>query len=366
MEFSIDIDLCKIRQARLLDVIHAKGLTGAVVFQNAHVQWLTGVYTSPLFCAAAFLDSDGELTLIAPHKIPEEYAADSVERYDAKFHSTMRNDQNLACVQKLAEVIGKQSGPLGVEYSSYGIHSRELIADRVEDIEPDLLYFRRRKDADELAKIQHAINATEKMYVRAREIIRPGITEIEVFNELQSVAVEHFGEAMTGTGNDYQCGSRGGLPRNNREAQPGELYILDLGPAFRGFYADNARTIAVSDPTEDQTKAWEYIMKAFEHVESEVRPGKSCKGVFEEVQEILDQSPVGVFNHHLGHGIGMFPHEAPHLNPNWDDTFEVGDVFTAEPGLYDVELLKAGMRIENDYVVTESGVQKLTDFPLNL
>ena len=88
--------------------------------------------------------------------------------------------------------------------------------------------------------------------------------------------------------------------------------------------------------------------------------------MFEEVQEILDPSPDGVFNHHLGHGIGLAPHEGPHLNPNWDDVFEVGDVFTAEPGLYDPTRLKAGMRLENDYLVTEQGVELLTPFNLGL
>jgi Xaa-Pro aminopeptidase len=58
----------------------------------------------------------------------------------------------------------------------------------------------------------------------------------------------------------------------------------------------------------------------------------------------------------------LFPHEAPHLNPHWDDYFEEGDVFAAEPGLYDPEQLRAGMRIENNYRVTNSGVELLTPF----
>ena len=58
------------------------------------------------------------------------------------------------------------------------------------------------------------------------------LDEIEVFNRLQSAAVEEFGEMIVPhTGNDYQCGARGGHPRNNRQAAEGELYILDLGPA---------------------------------------------------------------------------------------------------------------------------------------
>ena len=106
-------------------------------------------------------------------------------------------------------------------------------------------------------------------------------------------------------------------------------------------------------------------MKVFEHVERVVKPGKNAQELFHEVQAILDNAPIGVFNHHLGHGIGLFPHEAPHLNPNWNDMFEEGDVFTAEPGLYAPEL-RAGMRIENDYLVTADGIELLSAFPLEL
>ena len=64
-----------------------------------------------------------------------------------------------------------------------------------------------------------------------------------MFNELQAAAVLEFGEMLTGTGNDYACAVHGGPPRD-RQAQAGELYILDLGPAFRGYYADNCRVVA--------------------------------------------------------------------------------------------------------------------------
>ena len=102
-----------------------------------------------------------------------------------------------------------------------------------------------------------------------------------------------------------------------------------------------------------------------DHVEATARPGTSARALFQEAESILSECPVGIFNHHLGHGIGLFPHEAPHLNPAWDDTLEVGDVFTAEPGLYAPELA-AGLRIENDYLVTPTGVECLSKFPTGL
>jgi Xaa-Pro dipeptidase len=305
--------------------------------------------------------------LIAPQKPPETAATDDVRTYEAKWHSTMRNDQRAESSKVLLDALSNSSAVqrIGVEFSTFPQHLAQALNAEFIDIEPTLYQLRRRKDPDELARIRKAIASTEKMYERARSIIQPGVSELTVFNELQSVAVDELGEMLTGTGNDYQCCSRGGPPRNCHVAQAGELYILDLGPAFRGYFADNARTIAVTDPTAAQLEAWNHIIKVFDHVECTVRPGKNANELFNEAQTILDKAPVGVFNHHLGHGIGLFPHEAPHLNPNWNDTFELGDVFTAEPGLYAPEL-RAGMRIENDYLVTEDGVELLTEFALEL
>src|SRR5205823_11349916 len=100
-------------------------------------------------------------------------------------------------------------------------------------------------------------------------------------------------------------------------------------------------------------------------VERTVKPGKKGRELLDEAAAILRECTLGVFDHHLGHGIGIFPHEAPHLNPNWDDAFEEGDVFACEPGLYG-PALNAGIRLENNYRVTATGVELLSPFPLEL
>ncbi len=364
--YETDIDACRGRQSRLRDHMHEHDIDVVIVTQTEHIQWLAGPRYPWVMQAAAAVHANGQLVLAAPVKPALEAAADEVVTYEAQWHSTLRNDQRQACMDALGRTAGEMlnGSRVGVEFSCFGRHvnfgERELV-----DIEPTLYRLRRRKDPDELARLRKAIAGTGKMYERAREILRPGITELGMFNQLQSAAVEEFGEMLTGTGNDYQCGSRGGPPRNGRAAAAGELYILDLGPAFRGYFADNCRTIAVTEASEQQRETWSHIMQVFQHVEHAVKPGKNAKELFQEAQAILDEAPMGVFNHHLGHGIGLFPHEAPHLNPNWNDVFEEGDVFTAEPGLYAPEL-RAGMRIENDYRVTTDGVELLTPFPLEL
>jgi Xaa-Pro aminopeptidase len=177
--------------------------------------------------------------------------------------------------------------------------------------------------------------------------------------------VEICGEMLTGTGNDYACGVRGGPPRE-RTCQAGELYILDLGPAYRGYFADNARTIAVDGrPTDEQLAAWRHVCEALAVVERRARPGVRCRDIYEEVRQWLATAPVGSWSSHLGHGIGLFVHEMPHLNPEWDDTLEAGDVIAVEPALYD-PALSCGMRIENNYLVTDAGLELLSPFPLDL
>ena len=253
---------------------------------------------------------------------------------------------------------------VGLEYSACPPHVSRLFAESV-DIEPDLWRLRRRKDPDELVLLRRAVAACGAMYATAREIIRPGITELEVFSALQAAAVESCAEMLTGTGNDYACGVRGGPPRA-RTCAAGELYILDLGPAYRGYFADTSRAIAVDrSPTDGQLAAWEHVCGALALVERTARAGTRCQDLYAKVQEWLATAPVGSWSSHLGHGIGLSVHEAPRLNPHWNDVLEVGDVIAVEPALYAPEL-SCGMRIENDYLVTESGLELLSPFPLGL
>ena len=365
--YDIDIGACRGRQRRLIEVMQDVGLEVVVVTQVEHVQWLAGPRYDWLFQPVAALTCEGALYLVCPQKPPETAAADEFIPYQAKWHSTLRNDQrqesSRVLIQHLKDIT--RGRRLGVEFSSFGQHLLGLGASEYLDVEPHLYQLRRRKDADELARLRKAISGTAAMYDAAREMIQPGVNELDVFQRLQAAAVAEFGEMLTGTGNDYQCGSRGGPPRS-RLARADELYILDLGPAFRGYFADNARTFSVSgEPSQEQSKAWTRCCEVFAIVEDRVKPGVSARALFDEVQQFLDQAPLGVFNHHLGHGFGLFPHEAPHLNPHWDDYFELGDVFTVEPGLYAPEL-HVGMRVENDYLVVERGVELLSQIPLEL
>lgn len=68
--------------------------------------------------------------------------------------------------------------------------------------------------------------------------------------------------------------------------------------------------------------------------------------------------------HRVGHGLGMDVHEYPSLHGQNDDIIEIGNVFTVEPGIYVPGL--AGVRIEDDLIITAEGAETLTSFPKEL
>jgi Xaa-Pro dipeptidase len=365
----LDLDQCRARQNRLRQVLESRRANRAILTKPEQVQYFTGFRPHHLMAAAVCIDAGASL-LVAANEEPAHHAASSVVTYEAQWRCTLRQDQEIAVAKVLKETLGENSTTLLATEGSAGtvIVCRAAGVnnlDDVLDIEPDILNLRRCKDADELTMIRHAISGTGAMYARAREIIEPGINELHVFNELQAAAVIAIGEPLTGTGNDYRSNSPGGPPRD-RNAEAGELFVLDLGPAYRGYFADNCRTFAVNgQPTDEQLKARQVIISVLDFVKANVKPGYSCTELFNESKARLDEYQPDSFFHHLGHGIGLYPHEGPHLNPSWNDTFREGDVFTAEPGLYKDEL-RAGIRIEENYVVTARGVEVLTEFPTDL
>ena len=118
-------------------------------------------------------------------------------------------------------------------------------------------------------------------------------------------------------------------------------------------------------PTDLQQAAWEQIAAIFPYIEGAVRPGVRCRDIFHEVKSRLDACMPVQLQPPPRPWLRSFSPRVPHLNPNWDDVSQEGEVFTVEPGLYSPEL-RAGIRLENDYLVTADGVELLSDFPLEI
>jgi Xaa-Pro dipeptidase len=361
-----DLDACRARQRRLLEAVEPLGVDLTVVSRRESVQWLTGAHVRSPFEPLAALAADGRLTLVVPDRqVGEAAAADDVLGYEAKWHSTTCDEQRAASSAVLESKLTAPPTQAACEFEAF--HPHLFLSWNAPLVEIDSIVFelRRRKDVDELRMLRRANEANRAMYDRARRIVVPGANELDVYADLHAVAVQTLGEPLTYFGQDFRSGSRGGPPRNRR-VPPGELFILDLGVGFRGYYSDNARTIAVGgEPTQKQRSAWEAVTAIFAMIQSTAKPGVRCREIYETAHRQLNEHRPWEFNHHLGHGVGLAPQEGPHLNPRWDDTLAEGDFLAVEPGLYHEEL-RVGVRLENNYLVTATGVELLTDWPLEL
>lgn len=228
------------------------------------------------------------------------------------------------------------------------------------DMQRQLSVRQRTKDPDEIALVEAAAAAGEAAFAAIEPLLVEGTREIDLFAAYQAAAVSSAGQPIGELGNDYRGGAPGGSPRTE-PLKAGDLIAIDTGVMLHGYYSDLCRTYPIGGEwSAAQLDAARRVVEAHGLALSMIAPGVSCRAVYDEVGRFLNGYRGWRFESHLGHGIGLNPVESPRINPHWDDHFQVGDVFTLEPGLYSPEL-RAGVRIENDYVLSEAGVRALSN-----
>ena len=358
----LDRDFCLQRQDRLRQALQRCDLDAGLIRNRRHVHYFTGYWGPSIAPTAVLVPLDGPTTLAIGFESECEPAADQIKIYPSNKLATLIDDMDAAMADQLSDDLGRYKAlgcdlewPLG---SQINHEARSIVS--------DILALRRAKDDDEVQLIRRAVSACEAAYARARAMLEPGVTEIQVYAQMYAAAVEVVGEIIGEVGQDFRAGVPGGPPRPC-PVEAGQLMPLDVSIRARGYGCDLCRTFAVDGrPTEDQQRAHGLVVAALEHVEAVAGPGVSCKQLYQDVAEMIDGKHGWSFFHHLGHGIGLGVHEAPRLNPHWADTLEPGDVFTVEPGLYHPEQLRGGVRLEHNYLVTESGLDRLSQYPLDL
>lgn len=360
---SLDPTLCNARQDRLRSFLAVNDLDGAVFFDRHYIHGLTGYWHGqPLTPVALLVKGDGGSVLVTHDESAKAPAASEIAIYTTNDFCTLRPNLSAEVASVLNPFL-KGLGRIGTEQQ---VPAALLQGPICRDISFDYQYLRRRKDADEVDALLYTIACADKAYAEAKQLLEPGIDEVEIMAVMLETATYAAGEFLSGWGQDFQAGSPGGFARPRRAVEAGELIPLDIGVGVRGYRCDLCRTFAVDgSPTDEQAAAHARIVEVMKSGESMMKPGQSCRALFEAVKAELDGWKGYAFFHHAGHGIGLDAHEVPRINPAWDDVFEEGDVIAFEPGLYGGDL-RAGIRLENNYLITADGYRQLSHFPLDL
>ena len=141
--------------------------------------------------------------------------------------------------------------------------------------------------------------------------------------------------------------------------------LIDFGASWQGYNADITRTFFVKEVSEFDRAFYETVLAANERGKAVTKAGVTASDVDDNVQKVLEGSQFAEFRRHkTGHGLGLDVHEAPQIMRGNHTKLETGMVFTVEPGLY--RMGECGVRIEDDVVVTDTGIECLTSFPREL
>lgn len=233
---------------------------------------------------------------------------------------------------------------------------RERVGDaEVVDVSAELALLRRRKSPLEVRLLREAARLTDHALDVARAEARPGVTERDLAALLgQALGAEWAFPPCVISGNDDPIPIREPTERRLTE---GDTVMVDIGAAYEGYQADATRTFVLGEPSEEQRRVWDAVLRAYEAAVETTRPGVPCARVHEEAARAAEAAGFSLA-HRIGHGIGLATSfEWPDI-PNEEAELEPGVTICIEPG---IAVRGAGvMKLEDDVLVTDGGCELLT------
>ncbi len=275
----------------------------------------------------------------------------------------------------------------------------------IENARPIFDQLRHIKSPYEIKMLQHAIDITTEAQMRSMGMVGNAKMEYEVHAEVEYTFRRRNAD-FWGYPSIVGCGANATTlhyVESQGEVRKGDLLLMDVGAEYEHYTADVTRTYPVSGKfTKEQAEIYRIVYDAQEAVAKATKPGVS----FQTLQDIAKQtindgllklglvtdpegSQVGYwFIHGLGHWLGMNVHDVG----RYGVPLAPGMVFTNEPGIYIREdaldnmkdtpenrafiakvrpvfekYKNIGVRIEDDMLVTQSGVEWMTkDLPRKL
>lgn len=249
-----------------------------------------------------------------------------------------------------------------VVFSTYRAYARDLEPCELVPVKGLVEGLRMYKDSEELALMKEAADLADRTFLHMLEVLKPGESEWNMALELENFMRKN-GASGTSFETIMASGERSAMPHgvaSGKIMQKNEFVTMDFGALMNGYCSDITRTVFLGEPTAKHREIYDIVLEAQMHALEFLRPGMTGREGDALARDIIAKYGYGEqFGHSTGHGLGMEVHEAPRLSKLSDDILKPGMVVTVEPGIYIPGF--GGVRIEDDVVVTESGVRRLTE-----
>ncbi len=217
------------------------------------------------------------------------------------------------------------------------------------------------KTEDEIEKMRKACEITDIIMQRLKKKMKIGVTEKAMATEMRKMALELGSEELAfdpiiAFGVNANVGHHVG---NGKRLKKDDIIMIDIGVKYKGYCSDMTRTFLPKNASKELKRMFAAVKKAKENAEKIVRPGLATKKADEAARKTLEKYGYGkLFNHGLGHGIGMDVHEKPSVRKKSKEKFENNIAFTIEPGVYSETF--GGIRIEDTYILKNGKPVALT------
>jgi Xaa-Pro aminopeptidase len=283
--------------------------------------------------------------------------------------------------ETLATALGSMSSAqVGIEAAHLTVNRYEWLQRRLSDAAggPSLLTTegiveaaRVRKDAYEISTLREAARRLSHVAAGVFQEIRPGRTERDVAMAIDW-RIRQGGFERSAFDTIVAAGPNAALPHarpGERMFAEGDLVVLDFGGVYDSYCVDLTRTVSIGRASERAREIHAAVREAHDRAIAATKPGVSAYAIDAAARTALEARGLGeAFGHGTGHGLGIEVHEEPRISrrrsTDGDAGVEAGMVFTIEPGAYLPGL--GGVRIEDDVLVTDEGVEVLTDVASDL
>ncbi|MBU5488997.1 aminopeptidase P family protein [Clostridium sp. MSJ-8] len=242
----------------------------------------------------------------------------------------------------------------------------------IKNIFPKIIPLRLVKTSEEVEEIRKAIDITIKGVENIMKNAKPKMKEYQL--------EAYFEFACRNEGiKDYAFKTIAAAGKNatvlhyvdnNSEVKDNELVLFDLGAQWNYYNADITRTIPVNGTfTDRQKEVYNAVLRVNQKVIDTIKPGVVYKELNKQARKwiaeeciklglIKDEEEVSKYYwHSIGHSLGLDTHDVDTVDR--ETVFEKGMVWTVEPGIY-IEEEGIGVRIEDDILVVDGGVEVLT------
>jgi len=335
-----------------------------LVSGQTNVRYLTGLASSN---AAVLVEPDGDATLYTDFRYLERARAASGVEVVETARDLIGSVGALLAGRRLTfeaphvsyDTYGRLAAA-GVELIPVGSHVGSVAAGPVEEL-------RRVKRPEEIDAVRRACALSDALYAELAGERFTGRTDRELAWWIES-AFHDAGAAGISFASIVASGENGASPHavpGDRVIATGTLVTVDAGCIVDGYCSDCTRTVVVGEIDAQAREVYELVRSAQAMALEAIRAGVDARDADSAARDPIARAGHGEhFGHGLGHGVGLEVHEAPRLSQRSDQTLEVGDVVTVEPGIYLPG--RFGVRIEDLVTVTEDGCRNLSDFPKDL